>query len=292
MSHIIVISDGKPGHENQSLGLAEALQRQSAHAHDIHKVAALPWWRLLVWLLRECVRRTAKADLVIAAGHRTHLSLLAWGWLCQAKTVVLMKPSLPQRWFDLCLIPAHDRPRPAATVMVTKGALNRVQASGKQAQTGLFLIGGPSKHVQWDTARVLEQVEQVLKRYPDIAWTLTTSRRTPDAFLTDIMAKQWPVNVIPAAETDRDWLPRQLGRSEHCWVTSDSISMIYEALTAGGRVGLLALEPVSGSRLAMGINQLIEERWVDTPEGIDLPVRPALAEAQRCASDILQRGWL
>lgn len=292
MSHIIVISDGKPGHENQSLGLAEALQRQSAHAHDIHKVPALPWWRLLVWLLRQSVCRTVSADLVISAGHRTHLSLLAWGWVCQAKTVVLMKPSLPQRWFDLCLIPEHDRPRPAATVMVTKGALNRVQVSDKKPQTGLFLMGGPSKHVHWDTTRVLEQIEQVLQRFPDTAWTLTTSRRTPDEFLAAIMAKQWSITVIPAAETDSNWLPTQLGGAQHCWVTSDSISMIYEALTAGGRVGLLPLEPVSGSRLAMGINQLVEEGWVDMPKGVELPVRPTLAEAQRCASDILQRGWL
>ena len=71
------------------------------------------------------------------------------------KVVVLMKPSLPAAWFDLCVIPAHDRPRRADNILVTRGVLNRVRHDGcKDARAGLILVGGPSAHVTWSGAAV------------------------------------------------------------------------------------------------------------------------------------------
>ena len=66
-------------------------------------------------------------DLLLGAGHHTHLSLLAARRIRGGKVVVLMRPSLPPGLFDLCLIPEHDAPPARPNVLATRGALNRIQ---------------------------------------------------------------------------------------------------------------------------------------------------------------------
>jgi mitochondrial fission protein ELM1 len=47
------------------------------------------------------------------------------------------------------------------------------------------------------------------------------------------------LTIVPFAATSPDWLPTQLARADQAWVTADSVSMVYEALTAGAAVGVL-----------------------------------------------------
>ena len=81
------------------------------------------------------------------------------------------------------------------------------------------------------------------------------------------------------------------------WVTEDSVSMIYEALTAGCRVGLLPLPRKSAGRLHRAVDRLIEEGFVcgrnDLDAGMELPAPPrTLDEANRCAGLLLEKGLL
>jgi hypothetical protein len=103
-------------------------------------------------------------DLIIGAGHRTHFTVLAARRAHGGRAVVLMQPSLPLGWFDLCLIPEHDRPRDRPNVERTYGVLNTVlPASHAAPDRGLFLIGGPSAHHAWAEARMVEQILTVLR---------------------------------------------------------------------------------------------------------------------------------
>ncbi|NTV85962.1 MAG: hypothetical protein HGA21_04395, partial [Burkholderiaceae bacterium] len=72
-----IISDGKPGHVNQSLGLAEALARATPTA--MLTLPALPVWRAwLAWLLKHFPGNSLPIpDLIVGAGHSTHVTLLA-----------------------------------------------------------------------------------------------------------------------------------------------------------------------------------------------------------------------
>jgi len=72
-----IVSDGKPGHVNQSLGLAEALAR--ATTTETHRLPALPAWRAWLALLLKHAPGTSlpSPDLIVGAGHATHLTLLA-----------------------------------------------------------------------------------------------------------------------------------------------------------------------------------------------------------------------
>ncbi len=54
--------------------------------------------------------------------------------------------------------------------------------------------------------------------------------------------------------------------SEDAWVTPDSISMTYEALSAGCRTGVFELSPnkTSNSRITHSIEALVKNQYVRT----------------------------
>ena len=290
-----IVSDGKPGHLNQSLGLAEALAR--AIPTEIRTVPALPAWRAwLAWLLKRFPGGALPApDLIVGAGHATHPALLAARRARGGRAVVMMKPSLPRSAFDLCIIPEHDGVAADAHTLVTAGALNRVRpASERDPKRGLILVGGVSPHFEWDGDAIQVQIKSILARTPDIAWTLTTSRRTPDDFLAQLPPAS-NLDVAPHTATPPDWLPQQLGRSGTVWVTPDSASMVFEALTAGADVGVFDLPVNPKSRVARAIAQLADDRRITRfaawcANGTLHPNLHPLAEADRCAEWILE--WL
>ena len=293
-----IVSDGKPGHVNQSLGLAEALARATSTA--IVTLPALPVWRasLALLLKRPPSSDLPKPDLIVGAGHATHLTLLAMRRALGARAVVLMKPSLPRRWFDLCLVPRHDGIAPDAHTLLTEGALNRirpvVRRDAGHERHGLILIGGISDHFAWDSDAVQIQIKSILARTPGMRWMLTTSRRTPADFLAQLPSTD-NLEVVPHTATPPDWLPEQLGRSGTVWVTPDSASMVYEALTAGADVGVFDLPVNPKSRVGWAIAHLADgqriTRFVNwCAHGKLHPNLHPLAEADRCATVMLE--WL
>jgi mitochondrial fission protein ELM1 len=293
-----IVSDGKPGHVNQSLGLAEALAR--AAPAEIHTLRALPAWRaVFAWLFRRPpVPGLPAPDLILGAGHATHLTLLAARHAAGGRSVVLMKPSLPRRCFDLCILPRHDGLKPDARTWVTEGAINRVRPAAvsddARMRRGLILIGGESPHFEWNGDAIQVQIRSLLARLPDLRWTLATSRRTPADFLARLPVHE-ALEVVPPKAAPPDWLPARLAESGIVWVTPDSASMVYEALTAGADVGVFDLPVNPKSRVGRAIAGLADARRITRfaqwcAHGALHPNRSPLAEADRTAAHILT--WL
>jgi mitochondrial fission protein ELM1 len=288
--------DGRPGHENQVIGLTEAIQRiRSVEVCDIRLDEDRKSLRGILsgWLAS--MASLPAPDLLIGAGHSTHLPLLACSRRFGGRSVVIMKPSLPVGLFDLCLIPEHDTLCfPANNVVRTEGALNRVRPSDRHdSNCGLILIGGPSKHFLWSDEKVIRQV-QAIAATSGIRWTIAASERTPENFLKHLQSQLPNVAVKTPHDTSSDWLPGQLEQAGTVWVTCDSMSMIYEALTAGARVGLLELEPSSPGRISSNIQRLIRSSMVtacsDWMQGRPLSASMKyFSEADRCSGIVVER---
>jgi mitochondrial fission protein ELM1 len=264
-----LVTDGKAGHRSQLEGLLRALMRSAdVNAHWLSPQSRTQ--ALLSLLLRRFTPGQAlpAPDLVIGAGHSTHLTVMAArrAHRATARSIVLMQPSLPSAWFDLCVIPQHDKPLPRANVIATRGVLNTARASmyQKPAQ-GLFLIGGPSKHHDWDEKTLLTQIRQVVKETPDMRWALTTSRRTPQS-TTQLLAalRRVGVEVIPLEKTDPGWVIDAITVSSQVWVTEDSVSMIFESLTSGAATGLLWVPRKDKDRITEGVEQLVKDGMATT----------------------------
>ncbi|MDA9119720.1 mitochondrial fission ELM1 family protein [Opitutales bacterium] len=265
--------DGKPGHEKQSLGLVLALAKlQNVNCHEI-KIGGSAFKNLLDY----CFGRSKSSidlpipDLLVGAGHRTHLPMLAAKWAYGGKSIVLMKPSLPYFLFDLCLVPEHDNPPERANIIPTIGALNPLGLDGhvkKIPSSHLILIGGPSPHYLWDNNLIIDQVEQIVKkRQKSIQqWVLTTSPRTPKEFIEKLRERKlYDLKVHHFKDTKPGWVEEMLLASENAWVTPDSVSMTYEALSAGCRTGVFEIPKSKfNSRISKSLKILCENRYIFT----------------------------
>ena len=289
------LTDDKPGHMQQTLGLVRALSALSpCEVIDID-VATHPAG-FIDFLLGRFPPGLGKKrpQLILGAGHATHWALLAARRFAGGQAVALMKPSLPLFLFDLVIAPEHDGLVAGPRVINTLGVLNPMRPGEKKPGSLLFLIGGPSKHVQWDDAAVLQQLEAVVASLsPDTVWSVTNSRRTPEQLSAGLLQK-YGAHFQPFAQCPPGWLAAQLASTETVWVSEDSVSMVYESLTAACRVGLLRLPKADGgSRVMRGVERLINDglvtpfqQWSETmqlihPRGLD--------EAGRVASLVLKR---
>lgn len=281
--HLLILSDGKKGHENQSLGLAEALLRREPGSYEILELSSgktVP---------------ESPPTAIISAGHATHLLLLKLARRYRCPSIVIMKPTLPAFLFGHCIVPEHDmKPgaKPRKNVIVTKGSLNRIsEEDSPKEPKGLIMLGGPCKHFEWETEPVLKAINVVVSAQPSLQWTVGDSRRTPEGVLQQLADLDLPVTLAPHQESGGNWLVDQLRTSEVAWITPDSSSMLFEALTAGARLGTLPLAPCH-TRLSRAHDLLADQGWLTPFDQYDpslpLPAPPGrIHETARCADLLL-----
>ncbi|SFM61932.1 mitochondrial fission ELM1 family protein [Marinobacter zhejiangensis] len=296
---IWLLTDNKPGHRNQLKGLGNRLRvLTGASIHWLEtEPLAVPLWRALFGAAPSLDNTLPRPNLVIAAGSGTHRLLLSLRHIRGCQRVVLMKPAFPLALVDAAIIPEHDRVAESRRVLTTQGVLNAVTPMARVTEKpeALILIGGPSRHFEWDNISVFDQTLQLMSNHPQWRWTISSSRRTPKELTDRLATLESPrVTVVTPETTHESWLNHQLAGSRAVWVTPDSTSMVYEAITSGVPTGLLELLPNPDSRLAAGIHHAVElglaGLWQDQasvmhPSG-SLPVR--LWEADRAARWLIQ----
>lgn len=298
--NIRILSDGKQGHLNQSLGLAQALTAKAGGAVETVDLQGLS----LLGKIRKVVSgaSTPAPDLFIAAGHGTHIPLICARQHFKTRAVLCMKPTLPCSLFDLCLIPRHDlradRDYTDTNIFPTQGALHPMRPDfSTPKDITLILIGGPSRDFDWDDESILNQLSDISIHTPGNI-VLTTSRRTPEGFAEKIRTAVPEITVVPVEETPPGWVARHLARAAGAWVSQDSVSMVYEALGSGAPVGILSVPRRHGarkSRILAGLEMLEREGLVTEygewkSRGFHLAAHGApLLEADRAADHILSR---
>lgn len=206
-----------------------------------------------------------------------------------------MRPSLPMAWFDLCIAPSHDFPKPPkrANVIAIQGALNRVLPPLVSGRSGkIILIGGPSSSHGWNGENLLTALTEISTNG---SWQLTDSRRTPAGFIGEIATHLPEIEIFPHQQTPPKWLPGKLAMAAEVWVTEDSVSMVYEALSSGANVGLLPMpQNRKNSRGLRGLKQLTDEGFLtpfkewQTTHQIRKPPS-ILRETDRCAEVSIQK---
>jgi len=285
------VSDARRGHDNQSLGLLDALARLRPIAVSEVGVHGGVSGAVAAW-------RRGVADpppaLVVGAGHATHPALLVAARRQGARSVVLMNPSLPRRCFDLCIVPAHDGIAGGGNVLLSLGALNRVLPSrDRDPRQGLVLLGGPSRHHGWDDDAIARQLRAIVGAASGLRWVAAGSPRTPGQTLARLR-DAGGIEVMPFQACPPGWLAAHLARAGQVWVSEDSVSMAYEAASSGAATGLLEVPARRRGRVHAAIDALLRsghalrfEAWAGgTP--LAAPSVP-LQEAARCARALLAR---
>ncbi len=319
---IAAFFDGRAGHEKQTRGILLELGKLApvevlSVTVSRQGLGGRLWDVLSLFSGREAslpaaARFEQQADLVIGTGSSLHAPMLLFKkmqsrrGLTAPRLVTCMTPSFPfsSRDFDLCFVPLHDLTTATAHVFETVGAPCAAAPSGEHlTDKGLILVGGiDAKSHTWSTERLLAQVAKVVARSPkEMQWTVTSSPRTPAATTEELerfAGGQAKVAFFPFDRTGPGWLEKRYAESGTAWVTADSVSMVYEALSAGCAVGVLPVNWLKkNNKFQRGLDQLFErglatdyDSWRTGFTMLRPPAAP-LNEAHRCAMEILSRWW-
>ena len=295
--HIVYVSDGKAGHRSQALGLYQAMQRQSVvdvtfQEIPLQELSLLDLFSALFSHQLDGI--TPTPTFIFGVGSHTHLRVWLLGKIFPtAKTVILMKPSLPIACFDYAVIPEHDGIPASDHVIVTKGALNPIVNEQRHIPNQILIaLGGNSKRHQWNDQKVLQVLEKIIVNNPDAEIILTTSRRTPAEFLPLLSQQDYAkkIQIFPVEQTPQGWIFEQMQQAEAVWVTEDSISMIYEALTAGCKVGVIELDRLKQDRIIRSIQELMQREDISlNTRQKELKSPATFKEAERVATYLLSQ---
>jgi mitochondrial fission protein ELM1 len=246
-------TDGKAGHDKQSLALVDSLMNQTkCRLFDFNVQGQRNPILNMIFKNYKLPEGITKPDIAIGAGHKTHLHLLAIKRCFNAKIVVIMKPSIPLIFFDLCIIPKHDGIKNGPNIINTQSSLVKFNSNLKKKEnTGLILIGGPSKHYFWDSKTVLEEICKISKKFKFRRLLLSTSRRTPIDFVDQLNELNISdIKVYEYSKIKSDWLDKHINKVKNIWVTNDSYSMVTEALASGADVDIIGLKVKQDSKLS------------------------------------------
>lgn len=264
-----VMTDGKPGMENQCLGLAEALEALGGAAPLIKRLSPrFPWSSLppQFWFAPLSTPVTDGAplsppwpDILIATGRQTVAPALAIKRASGGATfcVQIQNPAWRRDGFDLLAIPKHDGVT-GQNVVETVGALHRVTPAKLLSEAEKFraalahlprplvavLIGGSNRQYRM-TEAVTQRLAANLKTLCDkhgAGLAVTASRRTGaenekhlrDA-LADALCWFWD------GSGDNPYFGL-LGLADAIVVTADSVSMVSEACATGKPVHVIELD--------------------------------------------------
>lgn len=295
-------TDGRPGHEKQTEGLLQGLTESlsphggSQAALDVREIKLAEHLPNVSALWSD---PNAAPDLLIGAGRRTHWPIARVRWHLGSRAVLLMKPSLPKFCYDLALVPEHDSLWSERKVLRTLGMLGPSIAGDNQSDRGVILLGGESSHYRWQDQEIASALRKIVQQSPGVFWQISDSPRSSQQLLATASATLAGCDnaeVIHYADKPPNWLTRQLAIAGQVWVSADSASMLYEALSSGARVGVIELASKSRrNKLQSGIDALIEQQWLGQIGGgaLDAQVLTTepLQEHRRCAEWILQHWF-
>jgi len=267
--HLLILSDRKPGHVNQSLALAKAaadampgsvhdvieldISRTRRFACDAVALIAGKWMSGKIGILSMLIGRERAAlfvrycDAIISAGSSLSSLNRVAAYVLDARAIAVMRPHIAASRFDRIFMPEHDTTGGLRNIVAVCGAAAYIAPEEADAAAEQFVshfglhtdvkrigvvIGGPA-----DDDQSIEKAEALCRAIDEYAAKngyrvlVTTSRRTPQK-LDDAVEKVFMNKdaVVIANKKNFPFVFKGIvALSDFVVATADSVSMISEA---------------------------------------------------------------
>lgn len=250
---VLIVTDGKPGHENQSKALCGALGRNYTCAHvtyksRAHKARSYLWDSLGILSPSLFTVEVPPDDYacVVTTGSTTFYpgKVLAHA-LALPVAAILYPRGYRKSDFNCILAPTFDRPvkRPNIIPLPVNLTPNNAEfyAHGIKAfqqrhlahKPGVgVIIGGPNAVATMCPATLKRELDALFSLTTGCERWVTTSRRTPPAVEALVDAYPFDYKLIFSRDNFNP-IPAFVSLCERLFVTADSTGMISEAVTCG-----------------------------------------------------------
>ena len=313
MGKVLILTDGKAGHENQSKAFARALgcEFDLVEIHFRSKLAKalsylLDWLGVLNTNLTDLTDSTKRDYVaVIGTGSGTFYAAKAVAKKLGVKCGVVLYPrGYDVRSFDCVLAPAFDRPKAAANVIeipanlvandeafYSKGIEDFKAHYGKCSNGGMFecsnaqavIIGGPNKCSTMTPEWMKAQLDAIFNSKPQTSnlkpeFWVTTSRRTPPNVEAVVDSYPWNYKLLYSKDHFNP-IPAFVKLAKKLYVTAESTGMLSEACTFGSAevVALDNLNP-GPHKFRRFVDDLRKGGYVDGNRKVDLSAQFARAK--------------
>jgi len=276
VSRVLILSDGRMGHLNQSLAFVKYLDL----SYDVMPVKfKYKWYKALSYILDQIGINTEtlfdlhidrKYDIVVGTGSTTSYATKILAKKMHAKSVVMMLPRGYRYDFDIIFAQSHDNPLKQENIIEIPANFSYVEPKGlyqaKRKSIGI-IIGGDNKLFTMSKEKLQAQLDYIVKMYAGYEIVITTSPRTSEeiellvasyAFDYEILFSKNPINPIP------DFLEQ----CETVFITGDSTSMISEAVSYGeANIVILPLISDSDNKFTRLISSMAKEGFLHIFDG-------------------------
>ena len=313
MGKVLILTDGKAGHENQSKAFARALgcEFDLVEIHFKSKLAKalsylLDWLGVLNTNLTDLTDSTKRDYVaVIGTGSGTFYAAKAVAKKLGVKCGVVLYPrGYDVKSFDCVLAPAFDRPKAAANVIeipanlvandeafYSKGIEDFKAHYGKCSNGGMLecsnaeavIIGGPNKCSTMTPEWMKAQLDAIFNSKPQTSnlkpeFWVTTSRRTPPDVEAVVDSYPWNYKLLYSKDHFNP-IPAFVKLAKKLYVTAESTGMLSEACTFGSAevVALDNLNP-GPHKFRRFVDDLRKGGYVDGNRKVDLSAQFARAK--------------
>ena len=317
MSKILILTDGKAGHENQSKAFARALgcEFDLVEVHfksKFHKALSYLLDHLNIWtrtLLCSPSPLTFTSSYcgVIGTGSGTFYAAKAMAKKLGVKCGVVLYPrGYDIASFDCVLAPAFDRPKSAANVIeipanlvandeafYSKGIEDFKAHYGKCSNGGMFecsnavavIVGGPNKCSTMTPEWMKTQLDDIFNsniqtsEHSNIQYWVTTSRRTPPAVEQVVDSYPWDYKLLYSKDHFNP-IPAFVKLAKKLYVTAESTGMLSESCTFG-TAEVIALDNLNPGphKFRRFVEDLRKGGYVDGNRKVDLSAQFARAKS-------------
>ncbi|MBN9543750.1 MAG: mitochondrial fission ELM1 family protein, partial [Alphaproteobacteria bacterium] len=284
MIKILAILDDRPGNNTQVEGIANRLSKEIRKSEVIKKraiynaFAKLPFLKFInhAYHLSNPKEFDVKADIVITAGRRAafvgYLHKKNFG----SKWIHNMWPGFIAKHADILVLPFHDKTRKLPNIIRFLGAPNNLDISKLEEEAKDFiefssidkpklacLIGGSHKSGKFTNEMAEDLADKINSFvYKNNVYPLVTlSRRTGEAQANTLKEKIADPKYLYDLKGLNPY-KAMLYYADSILVTSDSISMISEAVATQKQVYIYDHEDLSGNKHKEFIKELINQKVV------------------------------
>ena len=267
---LLILSDGKRGHENQSIAYAKLLGAeydivQVRYKNRLSKALSyfFDWMGLYTKALFKPFSFDCAYDKVVGAGSSTYYAIKLVAKKCGIESVALMQPKGYRKNFNRVYAQKHDGGELPVNFSYSE-ATNLYTPSNKCVA---LIVGGSNKIFSMQKEDIKEVVQFIMDNFKEYEKALTTSPRTPKEIEEFLQKQPFDYKIIYSSNPINP-IGDFLQKCEYVFITIDSTSMISEAVSSGSaNVVVVPLHATKKNKYEKMVQNLQKEGYVHIFDG-------------------------